>query len=157
MHSPKWQVPKITSEDILLILFSSLPANLPTSKWATDFMFSHSSPSEMRATCSLTRCTIETFAEDAKLLKMLKNCGTRILGILSLANDHICVAVLLPGNGLPCNRIKLTNPMEHLGWTWSLQQQLMSCKVLGSAPFLETVLISSPQAWGTEFCTPGTI
>lgn len=78
-------------------------------------MFSHSSPSEMRGTCSLTRCTIETFAEDAKLLKMLKNCGTRILGILSLANEHICVAVLLPGNGLPCNRIKLTNPTEHLG------------------------------------------
>lgn len=39
------------------------------------------SASEMRADCSLTRCTMESFAQaDKLLLKILKNCNVRILG-----------------------------------------------------------------------------
>lgn len=94
------------------------------------------SASEMRAACSLTRCTTESFAEAAKLLlKTLKNCSIRILVIFVLVNDQVCVPVLARvvlwlANGLPHKENKTYKSHRAFGLNLSLQQhdELRGCR-----------------------------
>jgi len=125
---------------------SSSPAHQQTFLlWNKQQTASSHSASETRAASSLTRCTTESLAEAAKLLNILRYGSIRILGIFFLVTVQVCAGGVGQSSAwLPHNRTKLTNPTEHLGWTWSLQQHFMSREVVGSAASLETVLISSP-------------